>query len=60
MAPFNRNLHLKGGVDKENYFEDTFFIFCIEIISIAIANSKAKYFITKKGNTHYQEQYSDD
>ena len=36
------------------------FILCIEILALALKNSKAKPYKTKKGYSHLQEQYAND
>ena len=36
------------------------FILCIKILALALKNSKAKPYKTKKGNSHLQEQYADN
>ena len=36
------------------------FILCVKILALALQNSKAKPYQTRKNNSHLQEQYADD
>ena len=53
-----RDFPLRDVVDRVDPISGYFFILCIEILALALRDSKAYY--TKKGNKHLQEQYADD
>ena len=60
MVIFQKGFLLSVVVDRATQFLAIFFILCIETLALAVKNSKAKPYKTKKGNDHLQEQYADD